>query len=565
MVSAFDLVLGPGAIPASAALRRQLSSDSPALSRCSTPLQLSSPSPLLRLPPEIIELIAVDLDELADLVALASTCRDLCALIRPHHIGWYRICCGLDEATLWSHLADHPRLASNVRCLVLDSRRPPHIPDGLQNAAVSRPSSSRGLTAEKKNEELLIAAVERMVNLRKLVFRIRPPLSGDDFWSRLWRACPRLEDVECADSCGRTGTSSDERQSIHGSTFFECSGLKRLVWCSSYVPSDPASIIAELGALETSLVQRCPDLEELRIQYTDVRVRNAIYGGTLMAHAHWPKLRVLELSRFHAGDEEAVAAFFERHPQLEVLKVDQVDATTGRYIYLDNISDHALPRLHTFWGGIDNAISVLSSPLRPIRRIRGVQFDTVMLGARRLANWTSTPQGQCLLEGLAQAQHLEEVDGEFAVVVSDKLDLIRLFEACKRIRILRLRCNVAGFLETYLPAFAALQQLEVLQFPLHQLDILQRPPASGSLSLRYHGSSDTFVATLKQKARLVAAVCPKLSKIDFGASGGMAKVIRYDNSPEVSEIVLADGEEGAEDVDRELELTRMAAARIHGG
>ncbi|KAN0063871.1 hypothetical protein ACQY0O_003477 [Thecaphora frezii] len=562
LLSSLGVVVGPGTILTSDPSEAALAVDAPAIvSSASVPSSLpvdaapSNPtgSPLLRLPPEIIELIALEFDILDHLLAVAATCRALHALLHPQQTRWFRIRCGADQTKLWRHLINHPRLARNLRCLVLDSRLTPQLPPGMADASLPR-ISAKGTRMAKDNAELLLEAIERMGNLTKLVYRLASPLATDDFWKRVWHSCPRLRDVEWADC------SSLDGEAFPSSPLAGCRGLKRLVWFSSAIPADLVSIVAGLGSFEEALFDHCPDLEELRFQYTNPRVRSAIYGGVLISRAHWPKLRVLELSRFHAGAEEEVAAFCERHPALEVLKIDQIDATSGRYIYLDNISDEALPNLHTFEGGIDNAITILASPLRPIRRLRGIQFDTVMLGARRPANWSSTPQGQCLMEGLAQAAHLEELCGEFALVISDKFDLARLFEACKRVRVLKLRCNVAGFLETYLPAFAALSQLEVLQFPVQQLDVLQRPPATGSLSLRCYGSADTFVASLKHKVRMLASVCPRLAEIDFGASGGSASVVRYPDSTEVSEVVLAGRDAIADGEDPEVEQTRAAAA-----
>ena len=50
-----------------------------------------------------------------------------------------------------------------------------------------------------------------------------------------------------------------------------------------------------LGQLEISLIRENPNLEELRIHYFNQDLA-VTYGGALIASAHWPKLRILELS-----------------------------------------------------------------------------------------------------------------------------------------------------------------------------------------------------------------------------------------------------------------------------
>ncbi|KAE8227371.1 hypothetical protein CF319_g174 [Tilletia indica] len=605
-----------------------------------TPLPYS----LADLPVELVEIIALSLADEATLRSLAATCRKFRQILHPRFIDLFQLECPLSESQLWSNLADKPYHASLIRQLTIDPRLesrprgriPTWIGSSLSTSistdaslsenyeeeatrlvAASLSMSSLSSPTEREEEARFVQALQHMTHLSKLVWRHNPPHDGDLVWSTLIQNCPNLTDLEIADRDG--GCYRGDRKireplpSIHLSrlaTGLHAFNLTRLVWYTS--ASDPDDfIVSMLGPLEETLIYSCPFLEELRIRQCALHIVS--YAGTLLSRAHWPHLRILELAHFHAGDCEAVSAFFSRHPLIHTLLLEQADFTSGQYVDLDEIEDDALPELEVLCAGIDNVNALLRGSAggrgtrSRLRKIYGLQFDTQMRRARRPTTWSSSGEGARLLEGLARTTSLRELEGEFAVVIADKLDLVRLFASCSHLTSLQIRCSFAGLLESYLPAFAFLKQIRTIDLPLQHFDVLPSASASmvhNSLTLRMGvgtgyipgGSSRatttssspwaagfpimtggggrsssgtvggggsggmTFVSGLQRRVRMIADVCPELETVRFGSEMGAAKVIRYTGSTEVSTVELADNNEGESVGMSDLRLTQCKAS-----
>ncbi|KAK0565196.1 hypothetical protein OC844_001350 [Tilletia horrida] len=624
----------------------------------------SSASPtmpsLADLPVELIELIALSVPDEETLRALAATCRKIRQILHPRFIDLFQIECSLSEPQLWSNLAERPYVASLVRQLTIDPRldsRPKgripawissstSMPSGLMLSAsemleedpeertariatsLSMSSLSPTLESERDEEARFVDALRHMSHLSKLIWRHNPPHDPGHVWDTLLTHCPLLTDLEIADrdaGCYRGERKiRDTLPSIHYSklaTHLSTFQLTRLVWYTSAFDADDV-IISKLGPLEETLINGCPFLEELRIRQCFPHTVN--YAGTLLARAHWPRLRILELAHFHAGDCETVAHFFSRHPLIHTLILEQIDFTSGQFIDLEEIADDALPELEVVCAGIDNVNALLRAGTRKmVRKIYGLQFDTQMRRARRPTTWSSSGEGARLLEGLARTTSLRELEGEFSVVIADKLDLVRLFASCAHLTSLKIRCSFAGLLESYIPAFAFLKQIRTIDLPLQHFDVLPAAASSmvhNSLTLRmgsgtgfistgsgvgggnhhhlHHASTRaasaiptpwsqfglasagsprspsgglggaggmTFVSGLQRRVRMIADVCPELEAVRFGSGmSGVAKVVRYTGSTEVSGVELADEGEAASAAAAGLSSLRLTQCKASG-
>ncbi|CAD6962578.1 unnamed protein product [Tilletia caries] len=608
------------------------------------------PHSLADLPVELIEIIALSVEDESTLRALAGTCRTFRQIIHPRFLDLFQLECSLSESQLWSNLADRPYHASLVRQLTIDprleSRPKARIPTWIGSSISTSPSAGASLSegyeeeairmaaslslsslssapSEREEEAGFVKALQHMTHLSKLVWRHNPPHDGDLVWDTLLRNCRNLTDLEIADRDG--GCYRGERKlrdplpSINLSrlaTGLHTFNLTRLVWYTSDADPDEF-IISRIGPLEDTLIHGCPFLEELRIR--QCFLRTVAHAGSLLARAHWPHLRILELAHFCTGDRDydAVADFFDRHPLIHTLLLEQADHS-GQFVDLDEIGTDALPNLEVLCAGISNVNAVLRAPpgtRSKLRKIYGLQFDTPSYTRRpRQTTWSMSGQGAYLLEGLAQTTSLRELEGEFAVVIADKLDLVRLFASCAYLTSLQIRCSFAGLLESYLPAFAFLKQIRKIDLPLQHFDVLPTASASmvhNSLTLRMgvgtgyisggssrvasasaspwagfpimtgaagggggrSGSSGssmpgaggsggmTFVSGLQRRVRMIADVCPELETVRFGSGmSGSAKVVRYAGSTEVSSVELADNDGGEAAAMSDLRLTRCKAS-----
>ncbi|KAK0556737.1 hypothetical protein OC846_000925 [Tilletia horrida] len=603
---------------------------------------------LVDLPVELIEIIAL--------------------ILWPRYIDLFRVDCSLSETLLWTNLRERPFYAALIRYLVidprLDSRPKGRVPPWMRAdftlptsssfnslsggtteeqseedrisriAALTRSTSSPTIESETEDEANFVNALRHMTNLSKLVWRHNPPHQGDQLWNTLIKHCSNITDLEIADR--DSGVFRGDRKirdalpSIHLSKLasgLNSFNLTRLVWYTSAADSSDF-LISKLGPIEQALVNGCPYLEELRIR--QCLPQSVFYAGSLLSRAHWPRLRILELSHAHAGDCEAVARFFDRHPLIHTLILEQADFTSGVFVDLDEVRDDALVNLEVLCAGIDNVNALLragagvgpgsssgrSEGRTRLRKVYGLQFDTPMKRARRPSTWSSSGEGARLLDGLARTTSLRELEGEFAIVISDKLDLVRLFASCAHLTHIKISCSFAGLLESFLPAFAFLTKVQTLDMPLQHFDVLPTASAStshNSLTMRMGtgtgyistgtraasgstpwggfatasgsparlfvggaGSSAgaggmTFVAGLQRKVKMVADVCPELVEVRFGSAvSGVAKVVRYHGSTEVSHVELvgagpfmSSGSGGgcdAEPVQSDLWLTQCKAS-----
>lgn len=117
-----------------------------------------------------------------------------------------------------------------MRALTLDEnaakRRVPTIFRDERPEVPSRPNigpdTEEGIQVDPDlpYEENLIAAMKGMRGLTKLVYRLDPPVHGNEFWNTLWRSCPNLVDVEVADRDEREAHRPPrlQRQQIHNSS-----------------------------------------------------------------------------------------------------------------------------------------------------------------------------------------------------------------------------------------------------------------------------------------------------------------------------------------------------------
>ncbi|KAI0260322.1 hypothetical protein BC834DRAFT_973575 [Gloeopeniophorella convolvens] len=132
------------------------------------------PPLLLRLPVELLDLIASFVATHRDVVALALVCRGLTDVVIPAHTAYRAVrLLGRRGPTPWAHLASRPDRAAGVRSVVLFDRLgearyiPERMPPCLEAAPPPRKECLR-----VKTETLLAAAgaLRAMPNLHSLVF-----------------------------------------------------------------------------------------------------------------------------------------------------------------------------------------------------------------------------------------------------------------------------------------------------------------------------------------------------------------------------------------------------------
>jgi hypothetical protein len=282
-----------------------------------------------RLPPELLLELAPHLSA-RDLLALALASRSCYALLQAH-LKWYT------------------------------TKLPGSLPKSEQAPLVRRvvyeaPPNVEGDTSE------LRSFIGRASRLASLTWRG----SGlpDSLWQLIWRDCPHLHDVEVVDVSGE----------VHGSVckIFDAPYLTRLIYYTTSLPSTAITALPP-SALDQSLARQ-QGLTELRLgSFSPSGGGGAVaYAGWLLSEATWPHLRILELAHHHAGDEEAVARFMDRHPGLEILSLPSVEDASGRAVYLDNIADDALPELRHFVGSAEAAVHILRGQRDKLRSIGGI-------------------------------------------------------------------------------------------------------------------------------------------------------------------------------------------------
>ncbi|KDQ53583.1 hypothetical protein JAAARDRAFT_97203, partial [Jaapia argillacea MUCL 33604] len=72
---------------------------------------------MLWLPIELVDHIIDFLDDCSDILSLALTCRLLAKRLIPSVLEYREITTTINLEALWSHLADSPSLARNIRAL----------------------------------------------------------------------------------------------------------------------------------------------------------------------------------------------------------------------------------------------------------------------------------------------------------------------------------------------------------------------------------------------------------------------------------------------------------------
>ncbi|GJJ11174.1 hypothetical protein Clacol_005406 [Clathrus columnatus] len=79
-----------------------------------------SPTSRLVLPVEIYDEIIYFITSTKDLLNVALTCRQLCALIIPDHIDYRVVVCSTFDSFVWEHFLNNPRLAKRMHSIKLD-------------------------------------------------------------------------------------------------------------------------------------------------------------------------------------------------------------------------------------------------------------------------------------------------------------------------------------------------------------------------------------------------------------------------------------------------------------
>ncbi|KZT25473.1 hypothetical protein NEOLEDRAFT_1133420 [Neolentinus lepideus HHB14362 ss-1] len=391
-------------------------------------LSLFAPMTLVTLPPEILDILACNLDCRKDLLSLALSCRYLYSIVSHLHLQYHEIRCRLNMSALWTRLA-HPEdgHAGLIRSLtilpnnlcdidsVMEDSLPlkERLPEEYQEYTPLEDDQSAVIESVTEWEEQLNMALKRMKNLRQFRWFRDPPVvesedeSEDDLWSTL-NALGTIRDLSILDLCRSSGLGP---YTATWDSFLSFRGLSSLD-----LKTDAYDIDYEMPdatALLGMLINNCPDLERLclfLVLYTD---NDSADADMLLRHEGWPNLRILRLAGFSCT-ASALSFFFASHASLEDICLPHM--MPGRKWAEVTLPDGALPNLRKLECWSHTAAAMLKSPgaLTKLRELRGIDlYDKVNL--RTYFDWDD--------EWWAEHQD-EDHDDETAVVSPWRVQLL---------------------------------------------------------------------------------------------------------------------------------------------
>lgn len=128
---------------------------------------------ILHCPLEILDQLALALEDPHDLLSLSLTCKTWKRIILPSHIEFRCIRCTLNELWLWKLLSQKQHLASGIRKLAIlspaNSAMNKSVPRSTQIIAQKQNTTLTKLTEEEETPAIkcVIRAIEYMVHLQE--------------------------------------------------------------------------------------------------------------------------------------------------------------------------------------------------------------------------------------------------------------------------------------------------------------------------------------------------------------------------------------------------------------
>ncbi|KAF8805753.1 hypothetical protein BYT27DRAFT_6654581 [Phlegmacium glaucopus] len=362
------------------------------------------------LPVETLEHIVAALDLPTDLRNLAAVCTQLRSIVEPYHTQ-FRVIRAPIISPLWKKLAENQLLAQNVRILEVQSTpthrflegnvkvddqvipaifgdlEVPSVPelddDDDDDVEVLRAYYEAKRTMNLDSERVLVSALKGMSNLTSFQWTTHiPPLINrnreDDIWITLAKYCPSLNVIDVIDREKRyhepvlQGTFDPvyQRPSCNPN-FYLFKDLKSFSFrTEGFDVSNFA--LPEVEQCGKMLVERCPNLEVLKVQYSVYpnHTIKTVPVSPLLSGPPWNSLRELTLFGFNFISTE-LSSHLASHPTIEVLSLTGMQIDQSLVLPPD-----ALPRLKRLSTDLTSTVanSVLDSTIatpRPLECIIG--------------------------------------------------------------------------------------------------------------------------------------------------------------------------------------------------
>ncbi|KAF8801833.1 hypothetical protein BYT27DRAFT_7197718 [Phlegmacium glaucopus] len=238
-------------------------------------------------------------------------------------------------------------------------------------------------------ERILVSALKGMSNLTSFRWTRTPPLINrnqeDDIWITFAKYCPSLNVIDVIDRerpfepmLDDTDDPAYQRPS-HNPNFYLFNNLKSFSFRTEAfnVGNFPLPDVEQCGKM---LVERCPNLEALKLQYLLYANPNTktVLASPLLSGPPWNSLRELTLLGFNFVSTE-LSSHLASHPTIEVLslRVMQIDQSLV-------LPPDALPRLKQLYTDLRSTVtkSILDSTIatpRPLECVMGPLLNDVFL------------------------------------------------------------------------------------------------------------------------------------------------------------------------------------------
>ncbi|KAI0064265.1 hypothetical protein BV25DRAFT_1990033 [Artomyces pyxidatus] len=342
---------------------------------------------LSNLPYDILEHILSQVDSRKDVLSFALTSTLLCDIAIPNHYAYRHVDVAIQDLSIWTHLAERPDRASNVRKLFI-RRRPIETLHPL--TTVSGPVELADLDDHEQDQNPLYRvdiptvtkAVLHMQKLKTLEVTGLEALGPHalETLSRIFRRCLNLERVAIHRLFpspwiyGPSGLNHDEISSRLIQLREALASIHQLVI--------PSSLVAHSRYFDTYL-SFC---RNLKVLYVPICVGFADNLAISFSECHFPSLKELTLRQWTARNGRHIATFLRAHPTIERLVWH--DTYPGEeLIPLGQGTLPALRHLTTdFWG----VVEVLLREARH-RTLTLESLDCPLSSKGRAAAYTVTP------------------------------------------------------------------------------------------------------------------------------------------------------------------------------
>ncbi|KAL0957834.1 hypothetical protein HGRIS_000019 [Hohenbuehelia grisea] len=327
------------------------------------------------LPPEIRDYIASFIQNTAELLALAMTCRNWKSTIIPQHLEYRVIRCSMFSG-VWQHLAENPRLAKNVTQLFVTLRRGQYpVPHLLPSTLYKQLPIRRTMEAAFYQESIIACcyALKVMKNLHLIQWTALPEESytnGTSFEGDIWTAVQQLPDLESLSF--NFQCALDTRRGIYNQpdcSLWSVSNLRRI--SLRHLPF-PQGVHLLVGL--RSLLLHSPRLESLIIYFNG---QDIVFPAITLPNLTSFKF-VLNIEYFSPPEtpSTALTRFLEVNPSLE--RVEWVG------VFPAALEDLSLPSLRHIHGddhknGLHNVLNTVTEAPRAIETISQLRLNGQIL------------------------------------------------------------------------------------------------------------------------------------------------------------------------------------------